>query len=133
MVNHLSKRSMVERVYNPNLFSEERDQSFEMIQRPIFLVGAERSGTTLLRLMLDNHPQIVFWAEFEYGVNQMDSRGNFPKLDDYYKYLQSDRNFLMDGPIIDRRLTYPELVNSFLKQFQDFDHKPVVGATVHHH
>ncbi|MEO1619760.1 MAG: sulfotransferase, partial [Cyanobacteria bacterium J06632_3] len=80
-----------------------------------------------------HHPQIGFWGEFEYGVSQIDERGNFPKLDDYYQWLRAERNFLMDGPSIDRRLTYPELVNSFLKQFQNFSDKPVIGATVHHH
>lgn len=133
MVNHLSKSAMVQRVYNPNLFSEDRREPFKMITRPVFLVGSERSGTTLLRLMLDNHPQITFWAEFEYGVHGIDDAGRYPKLDDYYQWLQTDRNFLMDGPSIDRRLSYPELVNSFLRQFQAFTDKPVVGATVHHH
>lgn len=39
-----------------------------MIQQPIFLIGSERSGTTLLRLMLDRHPEIAFNAESEWLV-----------------------------------------------------------------
>lgn len=39
------------------------------VEKPIFLVGAERSGTTVLRLMLDHHPQIAWCNEFEYVVD----------------------------------------------------------------
>lgn len=135
MVNYLSKSAMVERVYNPNLFSEGNSQPFEMIEQPTFLVGSERSGTTLLRLMLDSHPNMLFWGEFEYATHLVDDSGRFPPLPDYYQWLQRNRNFLMDGPVIDRRLSYPALVNSFLRQFQQFgdEQKPLVGATVHHH
>jgi len=132
MVNHLSKSAMVKRVYNPDLFSEAGTTPPEMIKRPVFLVGSERSGTTLLRLMLDHHPHMTFWAEFEYGVHGMDSAGGYPNLASYYEWLQTDRNFLMDGPSIDRRLSYSELVNSFLLQFQALTNKPIVGATVHY-
>ncbi|MGL5077751.1 MAG: sulfotransferase, partial [Waterburya sp.] len=44
------------------------DTKHPLIKQPIFLVGAERSGTTLLRLMLDNHPQLAWCYEFEYAV-----------------------------------------------------------------
>ena len=38
---------------------------------PIFLVGAERSGTTLLRLMLAAHPELAVLSEFEYVVDPL--------------------------------------------------------------
>ncbi|MEL6353967.1 MAG: sulfotransferase [Cyanobacteria bacterium J06627_28] len=133
MVNQLPKDAMVNRGYSPDIFCEEGLADVEMIQRPVFLVGAERSGTTLLRLMLNHHPKITFRAEFEYGIYGIDNKGRFLDLADYYRWLQTDRNFLIDRPRIDRRLNYPQLVNSFLKQFQGFSNKPIVGATVHHH
>ena len=39
------------------------------LRDPVFLVGSERSGTTLLRLMLDHHPEIAFDKEFDYMVD----------------------------------------------------------------
>lgn len=133
MVNPLSASTMAKQGCNASLFSEARTTPFERIQQPVFLVGSERSGIRLLRLMLDHHPNIGFWAGFEYAVERIDSAGNYPELVDYYRWLQTDSSFLMDRPSIDRRLNYPELVNSFLCQFQALTNKPTVGATVHHH
>ena len=42
---------------------------------PIFLVGAERSMTTLVRLMLDHHPQLAWHEEFEFAVDFMPDEG----------------------------------------------------------
>jgi hypothetical protein len=103
-----------------------------MIKTPIFLVGAERSGTTLLRLMLDHHPLIAFNYEFEYAVDQMRADGDWPNLSSYHEYLSYHRIFNETGFQIDTSLDYPTLVNSFLLQKQKRDHKPVIGATVHH-
>ena len=49
-----------------------------MIEEPIFLVGAERSGTTLMRLMLDSHPDVAFGEEFEFAVTHIGADGTFP-------------------------------------------------------
>ena len=102
-----------------------------MITTPTFLVGSERSGTTLLRLMLDHHPEIAFFHEFEFAVDCMDDDGTWPALDDYYRHLSLDRTAFHAGVEIDRDLTYPDLVNSFLLQKQVRDGKRLVGATVH--
>jgi hypothetical protein len=107
------------------------DQS--LITQPIFLVGAERSGTTVLRLMLDHHPQIAWCSEFEYAVDRISDTGQWPNIDAYHQWLAKQRIFLAPGFKLDRSLTYPQLVNSFLVQKRDRDHKPIVGATVHRH
>jgi hypothetical protein len=100
--------------------------------KPIFLVGAERSGTTLLRLMLDHHPLIAFCHEFEYAVDGL-HQAEWPSLDRYYERLWCDRIFRSAEFEIDPSLNYPELVNSFLVQKRDRDRKIIVGATVHHY
>jgi len=104
-----------------------------LISQPIFIVGAERSGTTVLRLMLDHHPQIAFHHEFEYAVDWIPDNGCWPPLKDYCQWLETDRIFQASNFVIDHSLNYPQLINSFLCQKRDRDQKPVVGATVHRH
>jgi len=105
----------------------------QLVTEPIFLVGAERSGTTVLRLMLDNHPQIAWCYEFEYAVDKVSDEGNFPSLEDYYKWLETHRIFQDTGFTIDRSLSYLQLCHSFLVQKREQVGKKLVGATVHHH
>jgi len=100
---------------------------------PIFLVGAERSGTTLLRLMLDHHPRLAWCEEFEYAVDWIAPDGRFPDAARYADWLESDRIFLNSGFQIDRSLDYAALVRSFLEQKRQRNGKPIVGATVHRH
>jgi hypothetical protein len=103
----------------------------EMLAEPIFVVGAVRSGTTLLRLMLDHHPRIAFHFEFEFAVDQISPDGQFPELAAYHEFLAEDRIFQLSRAIIDPQLDYPRLVNSFLLQKRDRDGKLRVGGTVH--
>lgn len=106
--------------------------NINLITKPIFLVGAERSGTTVLRLMLKHHPKLAWCFEFEYAVDCISNSGDIPQLDEYYKFLETNFVFQSTGFDIDRSLNYPQLLNSFLCQERDFQGKPLVGATVHH-
>ena len=45
------------------------------VPAPLFLVGSERSGSTLLRLMLDHHPEIAFAREFDFVVDRVSATG----------------------------------------------------------
>lgn len=100
---------------------------------PFFLVGSERSGTTLLRLMLAHHHQIECAPEFEFLVEALPAAGGFPALEPYYEWLSTNRIFLPHGLAIDRTLDYPALMRSFVAQYCGRSAKPIHGATCHKH
>lgn len=100
---------------------------------PTFLVGAERSGTTVFRLMLDSHPLLAWANELEFAVDMMPHHQGWPPLEEYYEFLSTHRIFLAGGYRIDQRLDYLELMNSFLEQRARRAGKARVGATVHRH
>jgi hypothetical protein len=100
---------------------------------PFFLVGSERSGTTLLRLMLAHHRAIECAPEFEFLVEHMPAAGGFPAVDDYREWLLTNRVFLPHGLTIDRALDYPALARSFVAQYGARSAKPILGATCHKH
>lgn len=102
-------------------------------QPPAFLVGSERSGTTMLRLMLDHHPMLVWQDEFEFAVDMISPDGGFPDMGYYREWLSLHRIFLASGFTIDPTLDYARLIRGFLEQRRSRDGKPIVGATVHRH
>lgn len=51
-------------------------------QRPIFIVGCPRSGTTLLQLMLHSHPRIAIPPETRFLMDTYDRRRRFGDLTD---------------------------------------------------
>ncbi|RAY11427.1 sulfotransferase [Actinomadura craniellae] len=50
--------------------------------RPIFVIGCPRSGTTLLQLMLHSHPRIAIPVETRFVLQAYDSRRDFGDLRD---------------------------------------------------
>src|SRR6185295_8083814 len=102
------------------------------VERPIFLVGSERSGTTLLRLMLDHHPGIAFNGESDYIVSEISDQGAYPEISRYCASLATDRIFQGSCYRIDEHLDYAGMVNDFLDQIRTRANKEMVGATVHH-
>jgi len=102
-----------------------------MITSPIFLVGCVRSGTTLLRLMLDHHPDLAFDHEFEYAIDLVGRDGRHPPLDQFLDFLAVNRIFIDSGYRVDPSLDFPQLVDSFLHQKRDRAGKNLVGATIH--
>lgn len=102
-----------------------------VVESPLFLVGSERSGTTLLRLMLDHHPRIAFEKELDFIVTEVSDAGKLPALESYLEWIAAAPG--ADGVVVDRSLPgYPELVNDFLLQKKaSSGAKPHVGATVH--
>jgi hypothetical protein len=103
----------------------------ELLKQPLFLVGAERSGSTMLRLMLDHHPDITFEHEFDFVVEQVSDEGMLPAVDSYIDWLMTVRYFSYQ---VDPSLSYPALVDSFLRQKRlATGSKTYIGATIHHH
>lgn len=98
---------------------------------PVFVVGAERSGSTLLRLMLDQHPQLSFPHQLEFAVDWISDQGDFPDLDVYRDNLLQDPVFMRSGFQI--RSTefrdYVSLTRDFLDQKRNG--AKVAGGTVH--
>lgn len=80
-----------------------------------FLVASVRSGSTLLRLMLDAHPEISNPGECDFLFDQVDDDGRLPDPAEYAKWLAANRIFLAKklqvspGP-------YRELMDSFQQQ-----------------
>ena len=106
---------------------------------PFFIVGAERSGTTLFRLLLSAHPAIACHAEFEYVVDCLDPETGTISITDFrdrivrhrkFPELFKVRNELTSEPQID--IDHPALVRAFLEQFRREQGRPIIGATVHY-
>ncbi|MDX9974966.1 MAG: sulfotransferase [FCB group bacterium] len=104
------------------------------IVEPCFLVGAECSGATVIRLMLDGHPEVAFVSEMDFVVSQLPPE-EWPDMESYLDWLPSSRVFHDTGFRVDRRLCYLDLMNSFLRQKLDWGGpaKHIVGGTVHKH
>lgn len=103
------------------------------MQTPFFVIGSERSGSTMFRLMLDHHPEIACNLESDFLVSQMSDEGAPPDMRAYHAFLAQDRVFKHSEFDVDASLDYPDLIDSFLTQKRIRDSKALVGATVHHH
>jgi len=98
--------------------------------KTLFLVGAFRSGTTMLRLMLKHHPEIIGGEEFEYAFKFMDGNA-FPDIASAKKQLAHDRMFQDSGLTIDSSPDYPSLVRSFMEQRRAGRNDKIILSVVH--
>ncbi len=100
------------------------------LESPVFIIGPLRSGSTLLRLLLDHHPNIHMFGEFEGAVSQ--ARGDqWPDLESYRRFVTTDRQTSAMHLAINHALDYPDLVRDFLRQLYARNPQPVVGASIH--
>lgn len=104
-----------------------------LIEEAFFIVGAERSGTSLLQLMLDHHPNLVIEHEFEYAFKMID-RGKFPPVSNYCDWLESQWLFRETNYIVNRNQSFRSLIYSFLEQktLRNTYTTKKIGAIVHH-
>jgi hypothetical protein len=105
-----------------------------MMEAPAFLIGAERSGTTLLRLMLDGHPDVAWPSEFDFALEWPEARaGAWPDLVDYWSVLSESRQARQCRIVIRAELDFPLLVRSLFDQLASRSRKPICGVTAHRH
>lgn len=60
------------------LSTKQISQRIDLVQHPVFICGVHRSGTTLVRNLLDNHPQLVvlpsegtYYTNLEHKLRQL--------------------------------------------------------------
>lgn len=102
---------------------------------PYFLLGAVRSGTTLLRLMLDHHPRLVCFGEFEYAVDLLDATQRWPSGSTYAKWLAEERRFIASGLTVDPSQSYSQIAHGIFDTLtgRRSSSAVAVGASVHRH
>lgn len=102
----------------------------EALERPVFIVGPLRSGSTLLRLLMDQHPDTNVFGEFEGAVSQAHG-DQWPTMPSYWHFVNSDRQTRALDLEIDQSLDYPALVRDFLRQLHQRKPRRLIGASVH--
>jgi len=95
------------------------------------MVGPLRSGTTLLRLLMANHPRIGAVGEFEESVSQAGESG-WPELGWYRAWLAQNRAAGMKRYDLPSDVaSYPDLVRSMWAQLAGRHAEPLVTCTIH--
>jgi hypothetical protein len=102
------------------------------MEAPVFLIGAARSGTQLLRVMLDGHPEISWPCDFDFALDWPAARsGEWPDLIDYWNGLAESQQARASRVVIRADLDFPRLVRSLLDQLAARTRKPICGVTAH--
>lgn len=97
---------------------------------PVFIVGSVRSGTTMLRLMLRYHPQLLGGDEFEYPFRYIEGRQILLPAE-FRIRLESDRQFHESGLAVDPRMDTRELARNFAHQLAAEDPGRQLVCVVH--
>lgn len=88
------------------------------LEAPVFILGATRSGTTVLGLMLGHHPDIAHASELEWVWDGMQD-GKEPNLAEYHEWLTTNRSFMFHKLRIDPALGFRALTRDLLRQVRD--------------
>ncbi len=98
--------------------------------QPVFIVAPVRSGSTLLHLMLDSHPDMVNPGECDFLFDQVADDGTLPNIKSFHEWLEVNRYFLEKQVKADPSLGFVELINSLVSQMQQG--KQVIAMNMHH-
>jgi hypothetical protein len=88
---------------------------------PVFLIAPVRSGSTMLWLMLNHHPNINCPGECDFLFEEISDDGRLPSPLAYALALKNNRIYEAKGLILDTALTYPEIMRSFISQLSKPD------------
>jgi hypothetical protein len=83
-----------------------------------FVCGALRSGTTLLRIMLNCHPELSNPGEMDFLFDPPRSGNGAVDREAFAHSLNFNRVFRSTGLKIDQDLSYPDLIRSFATQLR---------------
>ena len=73
---------------------------------PVFIVGAQRSGTTLLRLMLHGHPNLHIPFELGFLVEHLNTDRSTPAVKQFQSQLSTDRLFRATEQVLPQADSY---------------------------
>lgn len=111
--------------------------------QPIFVIGAERSGTTMLGSMIGAHSNILCLPESNFIAVHMPTADPQQPVDafavlrmfrSHYKFRTMWRDVRLDEAELQRRgkITYPELVHWLVEQYALSVHKEAVDFWLDH-
>lgn len=83
----------------------------------VFICGALRSGTTLLRLMINHHPALANPGEMDF-LFEPPLRLGAPDMRAYARELSFNRVFAKLNLSVDPRLSYADLTRDFIRQLR---------------
>lgn len=96
-----------------------------------FIVGAVRSGTTMLRLMLGRHTQICGCDELESVCYHLKGWSDWPPMAEVERALAVDRIWQHSNYQLPQGADFPTAMRDIPRQRREQDGKPVFGAVVH--
>lgn len=98
----------------------------------IFVCGALRSGTSLLHLMLNHHPELKNPGEFDFFFDMVSDDYQSPELLNYENWLLNHRIFLSKNLFFPREAKeYSEVLKSFKDQLSE--ENKVLLINIHRH
>jgi len=96
-----------------------KSETFAKLTRQLFVVGAQRSGTTYLHKLLSEHPQIEmnepWWPEPKFFL-QPDAG---TRLDEYARIWSAKKNALVRGEKSVSYMLHPEVAERISRSFPD--------------